>query len=103
MSICKAAVAHGAGQPVTVEDAVITAPRAGEVLMRIAGVGVTDLAPGDRVIRTHPLGRINEAIASRSCSSPDLRRQRQPFRRNRIGSNGKWRWERACGQTLSDP
>ncbi|OYU37325.1 NAD(P)-dependent alcohol dehydrogenase [Novosphingobium sp. PASSN1] len=50
MSTCKAAVAHGANQPFTVEDVVVTAPRAGEVLVRIAGVGLchTDLVFRDQ-------------------------------------------------------
>lgn len=50
MSICKAAVAHGVNQPFTVEDVVVAAPRAGEVLVRIAGVGLchTDLVFRDQ-------------------------------------------------------
>ena len=50
MSTCKAAVAHGANQPFTVEDVVVAAPRAGEVLVRIAGVGLchTDLVFRDQ-------------------------------------------------------
>lgn len=40
MTICTAAVARGAGQPFTLEELAIDGPRAGEVLVKIAGVGL---------------------------------------------------------------
>lgn len=45
MTKCTAAVARGAGQPFTLEELTIDGPRAGEVLVKIAGVGLchTDL------------------------------------------------------------
>ncbi|MFM6829650.1 MAG: NAD(P)-dependent alcohol dehydrogenase [Novosphingobium sp.] len=50
MTQCKAAVARRANQPFTIENVTVAAPRAGEVLVRIAGVGLchTDLVFRDQ-------------------------------------------------------
>ena len=50
MTICTAAVARGPGVDFTIEELAIAAPRAGEVLVRIAGVGLchTDLVFRDQ-------------------------------------------------------
>ncbi len=51
MTTCIAAVAHGPSQPFTIEDVTVSGPRVGEVLVRIAGVGLchTDLVFRDQV------------------------------------------------------
>ncbi|MGQ5702209.1 NAD(P)-dependent alcohol dehydrogenase [Sandaracinobacteroides sp. A072] len=51
MTSCTAAVARGANQPFTLEEIEVTAPRAGEVRVRVAGVGLchTDLVFRDQV------------------------------------------------------
>lgn len=50
MTTCTAAVARGANQPFTLEQVSVDTPRAGEVLVRIAGVGLchTDLVFRDQ-------------------------------------------------------
>ena len=50
MSVCTAAVARGPGLDFSLEELAVDAPRAGEVLVRIAGVGVchTDLVFRDQ-------------------------------------------------------
>lgn len=50
MTTCTAAVARGANQPFTIEEVSVGGPRAGEVLVRIAGVGLchTDLVFRDQ-------------------------------------------------------
>lgn len=50
MTTCCAAVARGANQPFTIEQLTVDGPRAGEVLVRIAGVGLchTDLVFRDQ-------------------------------------------------------
>ncbi len=56
MASCNAAVAHGAHQPFTLETLSLNGPRAGEVLVRIAGVGLchTDLVFRDQMPLSFP-------------------------------------------------
>lgn len=52
MTAIRAAVCHGPDQPFTIEEAAISAPRAGEVLVRIVGAGIchTDMAARDQQV-----------------------------------------------------
>lgn len=52
MTAIRAAVCHGPDQPFTIEEAAISAPRAGEVLVRIFGAGIchTDMAARDQQV-----------------------------------------------------
>lgn len=50
MTTCCAAVARGANQPFTIEQLTVDGPRAGEVLVQIAGVG---LCHTDQIGRAH--------------------------------------------------